>query len=95
MIQEDHPNFKWLVLLTVIIGTFLGRLDQTIVNLALPKIIMDFKNIVAQTVLAFSACVSATLLPNCVSWADRFAKSCFSANISVLAWLICLIASFY
>ncbi len=33
---------KWIVLLTVIIGTFLGRLDQTIVNLALPKIIGDF-----------------------------------------------------
>lgn len=35
-------NFRKLVLLTVIIGTFLGRLDQTIVNLALPKIINDF-----------------------------------------------------
>lgn len=33
---------KWLILLTVIIGTFLGRLDQTIVNLALPNIIQDF-----------------------------------------------------
>ena len=43
MIDETHKNFKWLVLLTVIIGTFLGRLDQTIVNLALPKIITDFK----------------------------------------------------
>lgn len=37
------PTRRWLILLTVIIGTFLGRLDQTIVNLALPKIISDFK----------------------------------------------------
>lgn len=36
------PVHKNLILLTVIIGTFLGRLDQTIVNLALPKIIDDF-----------------------------------------------------
>lgn len=35
-------NLKWWILVTVIIGTFLGRLDQTIVNLALPKIILDF-----------------------------------------------------
>lgn len=40
MAQAD--NLKWLILLTVIMGTFLGRLDQTIVNLALPKIIDDF-----------------------------------------------------
>ncbi len=40
---EKKNNLQWWVLLTVIIGTFLGRLDQTIVNLALPKIIDDFK----------------------------------------------------
>jgi EmrB/QacA subfamily drug resistance transporter len=41
---ESKPadNLRWWVLVTVIIGTFLGRLDQTIVNLALPKIITDF-----------------------------------------------------
>jgi EmrB/QacA subfamily drug resistance transporter len=39
---KSRDNLRWWVLLTVIIGTFLGRLDQTIVNLALPKIIDDF-----------------------------------------------------
>jgi DHA2 family multidrug resistance protein len=38
----EKPVHRNLILLTVIIGTFLGRLDQTIVNLALPKIINDF-----------------------------------------------------
>ena len=40
--KEENKSLKWLILATVIIGTFLGRLDQTIVNLALPKIINDF-----------------------------------------------------
>ncbi len=35
-------RLRWMILITVIVGTFLGRLDQTIVNLALPKIIDDF-----------------------------------------------------
>lgn len=42
MAIADNKSLKWWVLVTVIIGTFLGRLDQTIVNLALPKIIGDF-----------------------------------------------------
>jgi len=40
--ERKESNLRWMVLLTVIVGTFLGRLDQTIVNLALPKIIQEF-----------------------------------------------------
>src|ERR1700690_1528460 len=40
--EKKNSRLKWWILFTVIIGTFLGRLDQTIVNLALPKIINDF-----------------------------------------------------
>lgn len=40
--SAPKSSLKWWILVTVIVGTFLGRLDQTIVNLALPKIIDDF-----------------------------------------------------
>jgi len=33
---------QWIILATLMIASFLGRLDGTIVNLALPKIIADF-----------------------------------------------------
>ncbi len=38
----SKDSLRWWVLGTVVFGTFLGRLDQTVVNLALPKIISDF-----------------------------------------------------
>jgi len=57
-----NGNLRWFVLLTVIIGTFLGRLDQTIVNLALPKIIDDF----SITVSAAGWIATAYILANAV-----------------------------
>lgn len=40
--QRGFTGAQWLIIATLMIGTFLGRLDGTIVNLALPKIIQDF-----------------------------------------------------
>ncbi|MEI6731483.1 MAG: MDR family MFS transporter [archaeon] len=60
--MEKPNNLRWWVLATVMIGTFLGRLDQTIVNLALPKIIQDF-NI---TITAAGWIATAYILANAV-----------------------------
>lgn len=55
-------KYKWWILLTVIVGTFLSRLDQTIVNLALPKIIDEF----GITVSAAGWIATAYILANAV-----------------------------
>ncbi len=60
--EEKESNLKWWVLLTVIIGTFLGRLDQTIVNLAIPKVISDF----GITVTAAGWIATAYILANAI-----------------------------
>ena len=60
--EGKGSNLRWWILLTVIVGTFLGRLDQTIVNLALPKIINDF----GITVSAAGWIATAYILANAV-----------------------------
>jgi DHA2 family multidrug resistance protein len=60
--EKKGSNLRWWILLTVIVGTFLGRLDQTIVNLALPKIIIDF----GITVSAAGWIATAYILANAV-----------------------------
>jgi EmrB/QacA subfamily drug resistance transporter len=59
---NGKSNLKWMVLLTVVIGTFLGRLDQTIVNLAIPKIINDF----SITVTAAAWIATAYIIANAI-----------------------------
>ena len=58
----SEGSSKWLILATVMVGTFLGRLDQTIVNLALPKVINDF----SITVSAAGWIATAYILANAV-----------------------------
>jgi len=62
MAKKNKDNLKWWILLTVIIGTFLGRMDQTVVNLAIPKIINEF----AITVSAAGWIATAYILANAV-----------------------------
>lgn len=60
-VEEANP-LRWWILVTVIIGTFLGRLDATIVNLALPSIIKDFGITVEQA----SYIATAYILANAI-----------------------------
>ncbi len=60
--EAVRDSSRWIILITVIVGTFLGRLDQTIVNLALPKIINDF----SITVSAAGWIATAYILANAV-----------------------------
>lgn len=46
--KKQFSSNQWFILLTLVIATFLGRLDGTVVNLALPKIIEDFGITVSQ-----------------------------------------------
>lgn len=48
MKRRGFTGYEILVLLTVMLASFLGRLDGTVVNLALPKIISDFGITVTQ-----------------------------------------------
>ncbi len=61
-IEQESGSLKWWILLTVIVGTFLGRLDQTIVNLAVPKIMNDF----GITVSAAGWIATAYILANAI-----------------------------
>src|SRR5258708_14622922 len=46
--RKKFESAQWLILITLMIASFLGRLDGTIVNLALPKIIQDFGITISQ-----------------------------------------------
>jgi len=46
--KKGFHKYQWLTLATLMIASFLGRLDGTIVNLAVPKIIQDFGITISQ-----------------------------------------------
>ena len=60
--KKGFTGAQWAVLGTLMISSFLGRLDGTIVNLALPKIIQDF----GITVTEASYVATAYILANAI-----------------------------
>lgn len=64
MVQKEKKKNSnvWLVLVTVMIASFLGRLDGTIVNLALPKIISDFGITISQASWISTAYIIASAI---------------------------------
>jgi DHA2 family multidrug resistance protein len=58
---ENNRN-RWLILLTVMVGTFLGAMDQTIVGLALPKIMLDFNIITSDAAWISTAYILANAI---------------------------------
>ena len=87
---NGNDNLKWWVLLTVIIGTFMGRLDQTIVNLALPKIIQDF----SITVSSATWIATAYILANAVFvpvWANSATP--WEGRVYILGFTLFIVGS--
>jgi EmrB/QacA subfamily drug resistance transporter len=60
--KRGFHSTQWLVLATVMLASFLGRLDATIVNLALPKIITDFGITVSQASWVSTAYIIANAI---------------------------------
>ncbi len=87
----NRSTSKWLILATVMVGTFLGRLDQTIVNLALPHIINDF----SITVDSAGWIATAYILANAVFvpvW-GKLGDTIGRKKVYVLGFLIFLLGS--
>lgn len=89
--ENNSDSLKWMVLLTVMVGTFLGRLDQTIVNLALPKMIDGF----GITVSAASWIATAYILANAIFvpiW-GKLGDSIGRKKVYIIGFLVFILGS--
>jgi len=74
VLDPSHDGYRWLVLASVMIGTFMAVLDATIVNVALPKLMATFGVSVdsVEWVLTAYLLVFAVMLPSSGWLADHF-----------------------
>lgn len=73
-LHHEHEAYRWWVLASVMIGTFMAVLDATIVNVALPKIMATFGITIDQVEWVITAymLVFAVMLPTSGWVADHF-----------------------
>jgi DHA2 family multidrug resistance protein len=73
-LNPENSTFRWLVLGTVMIGTFMAVLDATIVNVALAKLMATFGVSVdmAEWILTAYLLIFGVMLPSSGWIADRF-----------------------
>ncbi len=93
-IQPGNSSFKWWVLATIMISTFMAVLDATIVNVALAKLTVAFgtsTDLVAWVLTGYML-VFAVMLPASGWFADRFGyRATYMAGIFLftLGSLLC------
>jgi DHA2 family multidrug resistance protein len=72
--NDTSSNYKWLVLLTTMVGTFMAVLDATIVTVALPKLMAAFSSpiYIIEWVLTAYLLIFGIMLPTSGWLAGRF-----------------------
>src|SRR5512136_1972037 len=72
-LRPENPTYRWLVLASVMVGTFMAVLDATIVNVALSNLMASFGVSVDQVewVLTAYLLVFAVMLPSSGWLADH------------------------
>jgi DHA2 family multidrug resistance protein len=83
-LDPSHDTYRWIVLATVMIGTFMAVLDATIVNVALPKLMATFGVSVdrVEWILTAYLLIFAVMLPSSGWMADHWGyKRMFMAGL--------------
>jgi DHA2 family multidrug resistance protein len=105
-LNPENPVYRWLVLGSVMIATFMAILDATVVNVALPKLMAFFGVSVdhVEWVLTAYLLIFAVILPSSGWFADRWGhKLVFTAGLflftfgsllSSLAWNFNILIAF-
>src|SRR3990167_4779507 len=91
-LESNSPSYPWFVLLTVMMSTFMVVLDGTIVNVAIPTIMLSFGETISQVVWISTAYLIALSIALAMSgWLTEH----FGAKQAFIVGLITFVISSY